>query len=194
MYEIFKVLYILSDKLNMFKNFFVNPLEQQNNQNQLLPSYVKEDGTKVYEKDDPVGRIVYEVSPDKVYISRTYNHSGQLIAEYARNKNLEIGRQYDEFDRIAFQIDIVYDEHNVQAMKKEYSYTYYDNGQKKTESVTKFPEDVTNVSMFDEQGKLTASYEQRGTVKTWFDENGKPVKREIDRGSGGIITEDLRGE
>lgn len=178
----------------MFKNFFVNPMEQQNNAKQMLPSYVKEDGTKVYEKDDASGHIVCEVSPDKVYISRTYNHSGQLISEYARDRNLEIGRQYDEFDRIAYQIDIVYDENNVQAIKKEYSFTYYDSGIKKSESVTKYPEDITNVSMFDENGKVTESYEQRGSVKTWFDENGKPVKREIDRGSGGIITEDLRNK
>ena len=37
-------------------------------------------------------------------------------------------------------------------------------------------------------------YEQRGSVKIWYDDKGKPVKREIDRGSGGIITEDLHGE
>ena len=42
----------------MFKNFFVNPMEQQNNAKQMLPSYVKEDGTKVYEKDDASGHIV----------------------------------------------------------------------------------------------------------------------------------------
>ena len=36
--------------------------------------------------------------------------------------------------------------------------------------------------------------EERGTVKTWFDENDKPIKREIDRGSGGIITQDLRNQ
>ena len=194
MYEFLKLYTFFTDIISMFKNFFVNPLEQQNTEKPLLPSYVKEDGTKVYEKDDPVGHIVYEISPDKVYISRIYNHSGQLISEYARDRNLEIGRQYDEYDRIAFQVNIVYDENNVQAMRKEYTYTYYDSGVKKSESVTKFPEDITNVSMFDEDGKLTASYEQRGSVKIWFDENGKPVKREIDRGSGGIITEDLQGK
>ena len=175
----------------MFKNFFANPMEQKNIQKQMLPSYVKEDGTKVYEKDDPVGRIVCEVSPDKVYISRTYNHKGQLISEYARDRNLEIGRQYDEFDRISCQVDIVYDENNVQAIKKEYTFSYYDSGVKKSESVTEYPADITNVSMFDEQGNLIEKYEQRGSVKTWFDNQGKPIKREIDRGSGGIITEDL---
>ena len=44
---------------------------------------------------------------------------------------------------------------------------------------------------FDENGTLAEMYEQRGSVKTWFDKDGKPIKREIDRGSGGIITEDL---
>lgn len=33
-----------------------------------------------------------------------------------------------------------------------------------------------------------------GSCKTWFDINDKPIKRQIDRGSGGIITEDLTGK
>lgn len=191
MYEIFKVLYIFVDSTFMFENFFANPLNSNKKTPQMLPSYIKEDGTKVYEKDDQVGHIVYEISPDNVYISRIYNHKGQLTNEYARHKNLEIGRQYDEADRIVNQIDIVYDENNVQAMKKEYEYSYYDNGVKKTESVKEYPADIMKMYKFDENGTLTEMYEQRGSVKTWFDKDGKPIKREIDRGSGGIITEDL---
>ncbi len=178
----------------MFKNFFVNPFEHKEISNVMTPSYVKEDGTKVYEKKESYGHVVYEVSPNKVYIARTYSQAGHIMSEYARDKNLEIGRQYDESERISAQIDIVYDENNKQAMRKEYSYTYYDNGSKKSEKVTEFPEDITKVSLFDEKGNVTEMYEQRGSVKIWYDDKGKPVKREIDRGSGGIITEDLHGE
>ena len=47
---------------------------------------------------------------------------------------------------------------------------------------------------FDETGKRTEKIVERGTVKTYYDENDKPIKREIDRGSGGIITENLSEE
>ena len=176
----------------MFKNFLGNPIEQKNIQKIMQPSYIKNDGTKVYEKDEPYGHVVYEISPDKFYISRVYNNKEQLIFEYARHKNLETGRQYDEFDRVAYRLDIVYDENNKEAMRSEDSYTYHDNGNKKSETVKELPGNLSKVSNFDENGKLTEMYELRGSVKTWFDEQGKPIKREIDRGSGGIITEDLR--
>ena len=47
---------------------------------------------------------------------------------------------------------------------------------------------------YEESGKRIEKIVERGAVKTWYDENDKPIKREIDRGSGGIITEDLRGK
>ena len=178
----------------MFKNFFKNPIEQDKKNNRMVPSYIKPDGTKVYEQENEYGTVVYEVCPNHTYISRTYTKSGQLVCEYARKNNLELARNYDEADRIVAQIDVVYDEHNVEAMRTESTFTYYDNGVKASETIKEQPSGLTKVSNFDETGKPVERYEIRGTVKTWFDENNKPIKREIDRGSGGIITEDLRGK
>ena len=95
---------------------------------------------------------------------------------------------------MVYKYDSVYDEHNVLAIKNEYDIEYYDDGKKKLEVLTKFPGEITVYMQYDESGKRIEKIEERGTVKTWFDENDKPIKREIDRGSGGIITQDLRNQ
>ena len=53
------------------------------------------------------------------------------------------------------------------------------------------PGDIKTEIFFDTTGKKTKKIETRGAIKTLFDENDKPIKRQIDRGSGGIIEEDL---
>ncbi len=194
MYEILKYYKYCTDISTMFKNFFVNPLEQENKKNLNAPSYIKEDGTKVYEKDMPFGSFVYEICPDKAFLSRRYDKKGNLLSDYARSKNFEIGRIYDEMQRLVYKFDAVYDENNKLGLKNEYSYLYYDNGAKKTETLKVFPAEIVTVTNFDENGKFKEKYEERGSVKTWFDESGKPIKRQIDRGSGGIIEQDLRNK
>ena len=64
----------------------------------------------------------------------------------------------------------------------------------KSETFKTFPEEVFVITNFDESGEKIEKIEKRGSVTTWFDKNDKPIKREIDRGSGGIITEDLQGQ
>ncbi len=175
----------------MAKNFFVNPFEKKENKDPMAPTYVKPDGTKVIEKQEEFGLTVYEKCPDGALLFRSYNKVGKLILDFARDRNFEIGHRYDEFGNIVYKYDSVYDENNKLAQQNEYDIDYHDNGQKKAEIQTIHPSEIKIYMQYDENGKRIEKIEERGTVKTWFDENDKPIKREIDRGSGGIITEDL---
>lgn len=176
----------------MMKNFFVNPFEKKENKDPMEPTYIKPDGTKVIEKQESFGLTVYEKCPDGALIFRSYNNKKQLVLDFARDKNFEIGHRYDDIGNVIYKYESVYDEHNKLAMKKEFDIEYHDNNAKKVEVITVFPDEITTYIQYDEQGKRIEKIEERGTVKTWFDENDKPIKREIDRGSGGIITQDLR--
>lgn len=176
------------------KKFFVNPFEKKSAMDAEVPSYVKPDGTKVFEKQEEFGKNVYEKCPDGALFFRSYDKKGRILLNFGRDKNYEVGERYDEYGNAIYKYESVYDEHNVLAIKKEYDIDYYDNGQKKAEVITTFPEEITTYITYDEQGKRIEKIVERGTMKTWFDENDKPIKREINRGSGGIITEDLTGK
>ena len=195
MYEKIKVLGILTDRsYTMVKNFFVNPFEKKENNDPMAPSYIKPDGTKVIEKQEGLGLNVYEKCPDGALIFRSYDKQNRLVLDFARDRNFEIGNQYDDAGNVIYKYESVYDENNKLAIKKEYDIEYYDNNTKKSEIITVFPNEFTTYIHYDESGKRVEKIEKRGTVKTFFDENDKPIKREIDRGSGGIITEDLRNQ
>lgn len=193
MYEKLKLKYFFAVIKNiMTKSFFVNPFEKKPDKDPMTPTYVKPDGTQVIEKKEEFGLTVYEKCPDGALIFRSYNKSGKLILDFARNLNFEVGHRYDDLGNMVYKYDSVYDENNVLAIKNEYDIEYYDDGKKKLEVLTKFPGEITVYMQYDESGKRIEKIEERGTVKTWFDENDKPIKREIDRGSGGVITQDLR--
>lgn len=176
-----------------FKNFFnpFNFLKKDEKKDQMIPKYIKPDGTKVIEQQSPLGLTVYEISPDCTVISRTYDKSDKLILDYIRRRNLEIGHQYDEFGKVIYEFDNLYDETNTLAKKTEFYFEYYDEGGKSKETTVVTPGDIKTEIMYNKEGKQTEKIEYKGSVKTWFDENNKPIKREIDRGSGGIIQEDL---
>jgi hypothetical protein len=157
----------------------------------MTPKYIKPDGTKVIEQQNEFGLTVYEICPDCTLISRTYDKQDRLFIDYIRHRNLEIGHQYDEYGKAVYEFNCLYDEHNVLARKIEYLYEYYDNGVKSHEFQKTSDSQIQVEILYDESGKRTSKIEHRGTVKTYFDENDKPYKREIDRGSGGIITEEL---
>ncbi len=180
----------------LIMNFFVNPLDKDNNKNNeaLIPTYVKPDGTKVFEKKEKLGHSVYEVSTDGTVIMRGYNSGNVMICDYVRSKNLEIGHQYDNTGKMFYEYNNLYDENNNLAKKYEKNYTYHDNGKKSSETTNVIPGDVKTVIKYDINEERIEKTEQRGAVKTWFDINDKPIKREINRGSGGIITEDLTGK
>ena len=194
MYDIIKVKRLNYRYNNIMNNFFVNPFEKKENKDPMAPAFIKPDGTQVIEKKEEFGMTVYEKCPDGALIFRSYNKKGQLVLDYARDRNFEIGHRYDEYGNQVYKFDSVYDENNVLATKNEYDIEYYDNGKKKLEVITTFPGDITTYIQYDEKEKRIEKIIERGTVKTWYDENDKPVKREIDRGSGGIITEDLRNK
>lgn len=176
-----------------FKKFIkpFNSIKKSQPKDSMIPKYIKPDGTKVIEQESELGKVVYEISPDCTVICRTYNHSDKLILDWIRRTNLEIGRRYDEYQKIVYEFNSLYDEHNVLAKKTEIEYEYYDNGKKSKEIIVILPNEEKTEIFYDEEGKQTQKIVYKGSVKTWFDENNKPVKREIDRGSGGIIKEDL---
>lgn len=180
--------------MDNFKNyikpfgFFKNQTEKDPN----APKYIKPDGTKVIEKESPLGgKAVYEICPDGVVICRTYNKSDKLILDYIRKFNFEIGHLYDEYHKVIYEFNALYDENNKLAKNKEVGYEYYDDGVKSKETIILTPGDIKTDLLYDTKGNYNGKIEYRGSVTTWFDKNDKPIKREIDRGSGGIITENL---
>lgn len=111
----------------MVKNFFVNPFEKKENKDPMAPSYIKPDGTKVIEKQEPYGLTVYEKCPDGALIFRSYDKQNRLVLDFARDRNFEIGNRYDEVGNVIYKYESVYDENNKLAIKKEYDIEYYDN-------------------------------------------------------------------
>lgn len=183
-------LHYMADFKNMIKPFgFIKKDVDKGQKN--VPKYVKPDGTKVYEEQTPLGRTVYEVSPDCTVICMTYDKSDKLILDWIRRRNLEIGRTYDEYGKIVYEFNSLYEKDNTLAKKTEISYEYYDEGQKSKEIIIIMPSEIKTEINYDKEGKVTEKIEIRGSVKTYFNAEGKPFKREIDRGSGGIITENL---
>ena len=158
----------------------------------MAPKYVKPDGTKVIEKEDEFGLTVYEICPDCTLISRTYDKQDRIFVDYIRRRNLEIGHRYDEFGQIIYEFNSLYDEHNVLARKTEIEFEYHDNGTKSREFKKVSDSQIQTEIFYDELGNRTSKIEHRGAVKTYFDKNDKPFKREIDRGSGGIVTEEIQ--
>ena len=157
----------------------------------MAPKYIKPDGTKVIEQENEFGLTVYEMCPDCTLISRTYDKQDRLFVDYIRRRNLEIGHRYDEYGNKVYEFNSLYDEHNVLARKTEIEFEYHDNGNISREYQVVSDSQIQTEILYDEKGNRTAKIEYRGSVKTYFDENDKPFKREIDRGSGGIITEEL---
>ena len=157
----------------------------------MAPTYIKSDGTKVIEQPNEFGLTVYEICPDKTLISRTYNKNDQLFVDYIRKNFLEIGHTYDEFGQVIYEFNSLYDEHYKLKQKKEIVFEYHDNGKKSREYIVNTSNEIKIEIFYDENGNKKEKIEHRGTVKTVYDADDKPVKREIDRGSGGIITEDL---
>jgi hypothetical protein len=157
----------------------------------MTPKYIKPDGTKVIEQETPDGLVVYEILPNHTVICRSYNKSGTLFLDWIRRRSLEIGHIYDECEQAIYEYDLVYDKNNTAIQKTEYGFKYHDNGVKAREFIIVTPSEIKTEILYNEKGERTSKIEYRGTVKTFFDKDDKPFKREIDRGSGGIITENL---
>ena len=176
-----------------FKNFMnmFTGAKKEAKKAQKVPSYIKSDGTKVYEEVFEYGKKVFEIRPDGLVISRTYSPDDKLVFSYGRKANYEIGTSYDDDGKVTCEVTNLYNEHNVQVRNTQVEFEYHDNGEKSREFTTVLPSDEKTEILYDEGGKRTEKIVYKGSVKTWYDENDKPFKRQIDRGSGGIITENL---
>lgn len=174
-----------------FKNFMNMFSKKEPEKKSLVPSYIKPGGTKVYEMVSESGKTVYEINSSGLVISRTYTPDNKLIFDYGRRANYEIGHKYDNDGRLVCEMNCLYNEHNVQVRNTQIDYEYYDNGVKSREVSTVMPSDVKTEILYDENGNRKEKIVYQGSIKTWYDNNDKPFKRQIDRGSGIIITEDL---
>lgn len=181
--------YIMENFKNFLQSFGFAPKKVE--PDPMAPSYIKEDGTKVVEQVSENGKVVYEISPNGLLISRSYTKDDKLYFDYARKANYEIGHSYDQDGRVICEVNSLYNEHNKLVKKTEIEFKYHDNGAKSQEISTVTPGNSKVEIHYDEKGELLEKIVHQGTVKTWYDKNNKPFKREIDRGSGGIITENL---
>lgn len=179
--------------MEKFKKYFeqFNFFKKTPKKDPMTPKYIKPDGTKIIEQENEFGKVIYHISTDGTVVCLSYDKSGKLFLDWVRRTNLEIGRRYDEYNKVVYEFNSLYDEHNVLAKKTEMEYEYYDEGGKSKETIFVTPGDIRTEIMYDKQGNQTQKIEYKGSVTTWFDGNDKPVKREINRGSGGIIKEDL---
>lgn len=175
-----------------FSNPF-NFIKKQEPKNPLEPTRIKSDGTKVIEQDGLFGKNVYEIKKNGLVLCMTYNKDDKLIMDWARRVNLEIGHVYDEYGKMIYEFNSYYDEKDFSKLvrKTETQYGYDDSGVKNLATTIVTPGDIKTEIKYDKEGKQAEKIEYRGSVKTYFDSNNKPFKREIDRGSGGIITENL---
>lgn len=153
--------------------------------------YVKPDGTKVTEKEDEFGKSVIEVCTDGTVIGHFYDKKEIIRQDYIRKLNVELVHHFDYLGIMTDELMNVYDENNKLAKQTEKVYEYYDSGVKSFEEILESPSDIKTTIKYNQKGERIEKIVQRGTVKTWYDINDKPVKRQIDRGAGGIITEDL---
>ena len=181
---------LMADFKNMIKPFKAVKKEVDNS-SQNVPKYVKADGTKVFEEKTPLGTTVYEISPDCTVICMVYDNSQRLMLDWIRRTNLEIGRSYDEYGKMIYEFNSLYEKDNTLAKKTEINYEYDDDGNKTKEIKVVTPENLKYEISYDKEGKVLQTVEQKGSVKIYYDGNNKPFKKETDRGSGGIITEEL---
>lgn len=159
------------------------------------PKFVKPDGTKIYEFQNSDGNlVVQEILPKQMMIMRYYDSQGHVYLDYIRKGGNEIGHVYSPDNKVMYEYSAAYNSSNVVVVKNEKVYTYHDNDVKSKEIEFLFPKNISIEISYDEKGKQIEKFEQKGSVKTYFDINDKPVKRVIDRGSGIIITEDLTGK
>lgn len=129
--------------------------------------------------------------PNGTVIARFYDIKEVLRQDYIRRFKVELVHHYDELGVMTDELMNVYDNDLKMVKQTEKVYEYYDNGQKSLEEILDSPDDIKTIIKYNEKGEQIEKTVQRGTMKTWYDLNDKPIKREINRGSGGVITEDL---
>ena len=174
--------------------FLQQTIKGKSPQQNLAPAkktYVKPDGTKVTEEKSEFGTSVIEVCPDCTVIGNFYDTRDVLRHDYIRRANIELVHHYDEFRVKTDELTNVYDKDNKMIRQIEKVYEYHDNGKISQEETLESPEEIKTTIRYNENGEQIEKFVQRGTMTTWYDINEKPIKRQIDRGSGGIITEDL---
>lgn len=154
-------------------------------------THIRSDGTKVTEMQESDGVTVTEIHKDGTVVVLNFDMKNTLRQDYSRRLNVEIVHHYDETSLMTDESMNVYDENNKLKIKVEKIYQYHDNKNKKSEIIIDSSKDLKTHINFDENGIMKEKIVQQGTVKTWYNADGKPVKRELDRGSGGKIIEDL---
>ena len=172
-----------------FTEMFINTQKQVEESNES--SFIKPNGTIVTEIKTPDGLIVQEKSPNKSFIVRCYNSENEVYMDYIRKGHFEIGHCYAD-NLIIYEYDCAYNNQNQIMVKNEKQYFYNNDNQKIYEIQFQFPKNTRIEFKYDETGNILEKIDVKGAVKTYLDPlTDKPIKRVIDRGSGGLITEDI---
>lgn len=177
----------------MFGNLFSNPLKKSEEiKKEMKPIYVKKDGTKVYETKNEFGTMVWQMNSDGVFIMHGYNDEEKIICDLVRKFNFEVGHEFNELEKVSHEFTNLYDEKNEKLIKKiDIYFNYHSNGKISSKIEINETTQVKTIINFNENEEQIEKIIERGTVKTYYDKDDKPYKREIDKGSGGIITEEL---
>ncbi|MFI3300186.1 MAG: hypothetical protein R3Y28_02075 [Candidatus Gastranaerophilales bacterium] len=179
-----------NEKAGFNLNFFKKK-SSDNNPKPLNRAYVTRDGVRVTEVENDFGKTVMELFPDGVLISRLYDKKNVVRQDYIRKRNLELVHRYDEGNVKIVEIMKLYDEHNNLARTVEKMFQYHDNGKKMSEVSTEIPSGIKTFIQYNESEVIIEKIVQRGSVKTFYNAEDKPFRREIDRGTGGIVFEDI---
>lgn len=179
------------DPVATFGNSF-NYSNFNNQQPKVVNQYKTDNGAVVTEQVLPNGyRSVGQKNSDGTFETKVYDNSGKLKSTFQRNGNIETGQDYDSDGRVKFQSNVETEKGDItKIINAEYtSYEYNDNNTLK--STTEEINGVKTTTNFDENGGFIEKYERKGAVTTWFDNDGKPIKRETDKGQGIVETENL---
>ncbi|MDR1327582.1 MAG: hypothetical protein LBJ74_04170 [Heliobacteriaceae bacterium] len=181
---------------------------------QLLTIETKPDGTKITELSDEKSRLVTIENPDGTTekfteffygngsiimedtenggnIKKQYDAYGNLVMTLESAPGWMRNRKLDEDGRIIEENEVNHENHEkvTASVKKKYAYHHNDNISQVDYS---FRPEGTKVTMrFDADGNFIEKFEKKAAVTTWFDETDKPIRRQIDKGQGYIVTEEL---
>ena len=154
-------------------------------------STTNEDGTPVtaYAFNDGT-RTVREDRADGSRFFQYYGSDGKLQRDSHEGTEIETSHAYDKDGRIIGE-----GLNNTKENTSEYkNYKYHDNGQLSEivdSNYENFHVNNETTTRYDENGAQTEKFEQKGAVKTYYDADNKPIRRETDKGQGNIETEDL---
>ena len=180
---------------------------------QLLTIETKPDKTKITELSDEKSRLVTIENPDGTTekfteffypngsiimedvengsIKKQYDQYGNLITTLETAPGWMRNRKFDEDGRIIEENEINHEDNTKITSSVKAKYAYHHNNNISQIDYSFHPEGTKMTMRFDADGNFIEKFEKKASVTTWFDEAGKPIRRQVDKGQGYIVTEEL---